>query len=144
MHENCRNKLMDHQIRKTSGAIQFKIPHLSICCIIKKGESKQNYSSRSCRDIKYYTPHWVRIKISLFKGRWILRVCFSRSVVQQLRNVTFCCLHMSLKRVLRICAAKGTELTRRWVRLFGLILSNTCYQNNQIHEEWIREELNNF
>ena len=36
MHENCRNNLMDHQIRKTSGAIQFKIPHLSNCCIIKK------------------------------------------------------------------------------------------------------------
>jgi hypothetical protein len=46
-------------------------------------------------------------------------------------------------RVLRICGAKGMEVTRRRVRLLGLILSNKCYQNNQIHEEWIREDLNN-
>jgi hypothetical protein len=46
-------------------------------------------------------------------------------------------------RVLRICGAKRVEVTRRGVRLFGLILSNNCYQNNQIHEEWICEELNN-
>jgi len=67
---------------------------------------------------------------------------FSRSVVQQLQNVTFHSLNMYENRVLRICGTKGMEITKRRVRLFGLILSNKCYQNNQIHEEWIREELN--
>jgi len=70
-------------------------------------------------------------------------MCFSRSVVQELQNVTLYSLNMYENRVLRICGAKGMEVTRRGVRLFGLILSNKCYQNNQIHEEWIREEINN-
>jgi hypothetical protein len=50
---------------------------------------------------------------------------------------------MSENRVLRICGAKGMEVTRRGVRLLGLTLSTKCYENDQINEEWIREELKN-